>query len=90
MRIVAQNFQYQPNNLANPCDNNTAWFGETEDYTIIVSGSVATPVNYLWSNGQTNSTATNLSTGIYTVSITDANGCTANAVSYTHLRAHET
>ena len=78
MRIVAQNFQYQPNNLANPCDNNTAWFGETEDYTIIVSGSVATPVNYLWSNGQTNSTATNLSTGIYTVSITDANGCTAN------------
>ena len=77
MRIVAQNFQYQPNNLANPCDNNTAWFGETEDYTIIVSGSVATPVNYLWSNGQTNSTATNLSPGIYTVSITDANGCTA-------------
>ena len=41
MRIVAQNFQYQPNNLANPCDNNTAWFGETEDYTIIVSGSVS-------------------------------------------------
>ena len=78
MRIVAQNFQYQPNNLASPCDNNTAWFGETEDYTIIVSGSVATPVNYLWSNGQTNSTATNLSTGIYTVSITDANGCVAN------------
>ena len=77
MRIVSQNSQYQPNNLANPCDNNTAWFGETEDYTIIVSGSVANPVNYLWSNGQTNSTATNLSAGTYTVSITDANGCTA-------------
>ena len=56
MRIVSQNFQYQPNNLANPCDTNTAWFGETEDYTIIVSGSVATPVNYLWSDGQTNPT----------------------------------
>ena len=78
MRIVSQNFQYQPNNLANPCDNNTAWFGETEDYTIIVSGSVATPVNYLWSDGQTNPTATNLSPGVYTISITDANGCTAN------------
>ena len=77
LRIVSQNFQYQPNNLANACDNNTAWFGETEDYSLIISGSVANPVNYLWSDGQTTSTATNLSPGIYTISITDANGCTA-------------
>ncbi|MAR39627.1 MAG: hypothetical protein CMD22_02910 [Flavobacteriales bacterium] len=77
MRIVLQNSQYQPNNQANACDNNTAWFGETEDYTIQVNGSVATPVTYLWSDGQTTQTATNLSAGTYYITITDANGCSA-------------
>lgn len=77
MRIVLQNSDYQPNNQANACDNNTAWFGETEDYTLLVFGSVATPVSYLWSDGQTTPTATNLSSGNYIVSITDANGCSA-------------
>ncbi len=33
---------------------------------------------YLWSNGQTAATATNLCAGLYSVNITDANGCTAN------------
>jgi len=77
MRIVAQNNQYQPTNQALPCDVNEAWFGSTEDYTLVVSGSVATPVSYLWSDGQTTQTATNLSAGTYTVTITDANGCSA-------------
>ncbi|MFZ7144954.1 MAG: T9SS type A sorting domain-containing protein, partial [Bacteroidota bacterium] len=31
---------------------------------------------YLWSDGQTTQTATNLSSGTYTVTITDSNGCT--------------
>lgn len=34
------------------------------------------PFTYLWSDGQTTATATNLATGIYTVMITDAFGCT--------------
>ena len=72
-----QNNQWQSQNQANACDYNTAWFGETEDYTIVISGSVATPVSYLWSDGQTNQTATNLSPGIYHVIITDANSCSA-------------
>ena len=66
MRIVAQNNQYQPTNQALPCDDATAYFGSTEDYTILVNGAVATPVNYLWSDGQTNATATNLRAGTYT------------------------
>lgn len=33
---------------------------------------------YLWSNGQTSSSATNLCAGVYTVDITDGNGCTSN------------
>jgi len=77
MRIVAQNYQYQATNQANSCDNNFAWFGSTEDYTIVVNGAVATPVNYLWSDGQITATATNLSAGAYTVTITDDNGCSA-------------
>jgi hypothetical protein len=38
---------------------------------------VATPVTYLWSDGQTTQTATNLSSGTYYITITDANGCSA-------------
>ena len=79
MRIVAQNYQSQNSNQAEPCDYQSAWWGETEDYTIQVNGSVATPVTYLWSDGQTTQTATNLSSGTHTVTITDANGCSANA-----------
>ena len=33
---------------------------------------------YVWSNGQTTSTATALCSGLYTVDITDANGCVTN------------
>ncbi len=37
------------------------------------------PMTYLWSNGQTAATATGLTSGMYTVTVTDGNGCTANA-----------
>ena len=78
MRVVAQNAIQAGNpNNSNPCDDELSWFGSTEDYTIQVNGSVATPISYLWSDGQTTATATNLSAGTYTVTITDANGCSA-------------
>ena len=77
MRIVAQNNQYQATNQALSCDDNVAYFGSTEDYTLVVSGSVATPVSYLWSDWQTTETAINLGAGTYTVTVTDANGCSA-------------
>ena len=77
MRIVAQEYQYNPSNQALPCDV-TAWFGSTEDYTIQVNGSVALPVTYLWDDPLTQTTATaNLGEGTYTVTVTDANGCSA-------------
>ncbi len=34
---------------------------------------------YLWNNGQTSTTAVNLIAGVYTITVTDANGCTASA-----------
>jgi hypothetical protein len=37
------------------------------------------PLSYLWSNGQTTQTATGLFAGTYTVTVTDANGCSNSA-----------
>ena len=47
------------------------------------------PYVYSWSNGQTNAIATGLTAGDYTVTVTDANGCTAtaNATCYTACKS---
>ncbi len=43
----------------------------------VAQASGGTPgYSYLWSNGSTSSTAMNLSAGVYTVTVTDALGCT--------------
>lgn len=48
--------------------------------TIIAKPSGGTsPYTYLWSGGQTSATATGLSGGTYTCTVTDNNGCTASA-----------
>ncbi len=47
--------------------------------TAVPSGGTA-PYTYLWSNGQTGATAIHLAAGSYTVTVTDAKGCTASAV----------
>lgn len=47
------------------------------DGSIIISVNQGTaPYSYLWSNGSTGSQITNLASGVYTVTVTDANGCT--------------
>ena len=49
------------------------------------------PYVFIWSDGQTTSTATNLAPGLYAVSVTDANGCvisdstSVNAYSHTSI-----
>ena len=45
---------------------------------LVVAGG-RTPYTYLWSNGATTQNLTNVIPGTYTVTITDANGCTTNA-----------
>ncbi len=49
--------------------------------TVFVTGGTA-PYIYIWSNGQTKNTTSNLTSGTYTVTITDAKGCstTSNGV----------
>ena len=46
--------------------------------TVTATGGTA-PYTYLWSNGASTSSATNLIAGTYTVKVTDANGCASNA-----------
>lgn len=43
---------------------------------IVTASSGVLPYSYLWSNGQTNATATALCPGTYTCTISDASGCT--------------
>jgi hypothetical protein len=48
---------------------------------ISIFGGVA-PYTYLWSNGATTSTITNLTNGVYTVTVTDSGGCTGEGITY--------
>ncbi len=53
--------------------------GSTGTASVVVTGSSA-PYTYTWTpGGQTNSTATGLSAGTYTITVKDANGCTVTS-----------
>ncbi|MGB3078949.1 MAG: gliding motility-associated C-terminal domain-containing protein, partial [Saprospiraceae bacterium] len=49
-------------------------FGEA-DGSAIANVSGVSPYSYIWSTGSTDQSITDLSSGLYTVTITDANGC---------------
>lgn len=53
--------------------------GNNGSATANVSSGGTGPFTYLWSNADNDSIAGNLSAGNYTVTITDANGCTSTA-----------
>lgn len=54
---------------------NTTCYGGTNGSISVIPTGGTIPYSYVWSDGQTGSTASNLSAGSYTVTITDANGC---------------
>ncbi|MDP2067459.1 MAG: T9SS type A sorting domain-containing protein [Lutibacter sp.] len=57
--------------------NNICFAGNTGSIIVTAIGGTA-PYSYLWSNGGTEDQIGNLTAGIYSVLITDANGCTSN------------
>ncbi|WBM74406.1 reprolysin-like metallopeptidase [Saprospira grandis] len=64
--------------LASASSSDETCAGNDGTATATISGGTA-GYTFLWSDGQTTATATNLVAGTYTVSITDANGCTTVA-----------
>ena len=56
--------------------NVTCYGDNTGAMTAVVNDGIA-PYTYLWSNTQTTATISGLTAGTYTVTVTDANGCTA-------------
>lgn len=67
-------------NLAVTIDANSpaCGVGATGTATAMVTGGTA-PIMYSWSSGSTTNTAGNLAPGTYTVTVTDAAGCTGTA-----------
>ena len=64
-------------NVTTSGQNISCMGGNNGSATAIGSGGTP-PYNYQWSNGDVNATATGLTAGTYSVTVTDNNGCTAN------------
>lgn len=58
---------------------NVNCFGASTGAATANATSGTAPYTYLWSDGQTTGTASNLAAGSYTVTVTDAAGCTQTA-----------
>jgi len=57
--------------------NDASCGGNTGNATAAANGGVM-PYNYLWSTGEVSPAVTGLAPGIYSVSVTDGNGCTTS------------
>lgn len=53
--------------------------GGSDGFLNVSANGGTAPYTYLWSNGATGSAVINLTSGAYTVTVTDANGCTGTA-----------
>jgi gliding motility-associated-like protein len=70
------------NNLAGPIatlvsQNNVSCSGLNDGNATVTVNGGTNPYSFVWSNGQTLPTATNLIAGSYTLTATDVNGCVA-------------
>lgn len=70
----------EPTVITNSFTNtNVSCFGGNNGSSTINPSGGTPPYTYMWSVGQTTQTAGGLTAGTYTVTITDANGCTKTA-----------
>ncbi|MCW5907660.1 MAG: T9SS type A sorting domain-containing protein [Chitinophagales bacterium] len=56
---------------------NVACFGNSTGSASVTINNGMQPITYNWSNGGTTSSITNVPAGIYTVTVTDGNGCSS-------------
>ncbi|MFZ5552225.1 MAG: gliding motility-associated C-terminal domain-containing protein, partial [Bacteroidota bacterium] len=59
-------------------NSNVLCFGGSTGSASASATGGTSPYTYLWSNGQTSSSAVNLAAGSYSVTVTDANGCASS------------
>lgn len=64
---------------ASASGTNVNCFNGTNGTASVLAGGGTAPYSYLWSNGATTSSITDLAAGIYNVIVTDDNGCTEQA-----------
>ncbi|MFN0013224.1 MAG: MopE-related protein [Saprospiraceae bacterium] len=57
---------------------NVRCFGETNGFLRIKASGGTLPYQYLWNNGASTTILSGIPAGIFTVTVTDANGCTAS------------
>ncbi len=69
----------EPGKVEGIASSTPANCGSTNGTASVVASGGDGVYTYLWSDGQTNSTATGLAVGPYTVTITDGTGCTGTA-----------
>ena len=70
------------NNVSGPsatASGTDATCGNSNGTATVTATAGTSPYTYLWSNGASTSSATNIAAGSYTVTVTDKNGCTASA-----------
>ena len=58
--------------------NNVACYGNSSGSANVSASGGTPPYTYSWNNGSSTSAISNLSSGGYSVTVTDANGCTSN------------
>ncbi|MBL7925958.1 MAG: T9SS type A sorting domain-containing protein [Bacteroidia bacterium] len=61
---------------ANCTGTNVSCFGGNNGTASVLAGGGVSPYTYAWSNGSTDASITGLTANTYTVTVTDANGCT--------------
>jgi gliding motility-associated-like protein len=62
-------------------------FGESTGTATVTASGGSNLYNYLWLDGQTTALATGLAAGSYTVTVSDANGCTTTVVASVTINA---
>jgi len=67
----------QPTQITGSFNTTNAGCGVANGIVTVTASGGTAGYSYLWNNGQTTNTITNLSAGTYTVTITDSKNCTA-------------
>ena len=75
--VIVNAFNCAP--IASISSENVVCLNETTGQATVTLEGGTLPFDYLWSNGDTTATISNLGVATYSVTVTDANGCIANS-----------